>query len=110
MDHTPPDPKADAASLQDLGSIADELHREGERLQRLAAQLKAREEALAEMQANYPHFKRIVYAWLRERFEREVPPLPDDMDLETWARENGALPLEAFIEELEQLSSSETAS
>ena len=53
------------------------------------------------MQANYPHFKRIVYAWLREWSERELPPLPEK-DLETWAQEQGALPLEAFIEELEQ--------
>ena len=83
MESTTPDPRPDAAAPIDLGSVADELNREGERLQRLAAELKAREEALAEMQANYPHFKRIVFAWLRERYEREPPP-PPDRDMETW--------------------------
>jgi hypothetical protein len=103
MEPTNPKPRTDAAAPHDLGSVADELHREAERLQRLAAELKAREEALAEMQANYPYFKRAVYGWLRERFESELPPIPEDMDLETWAKEEGALPLEAFIEELERL-------
>lgn len=54
------------------------------------------------MQANYPHFKRAIYALLREKFERELPPLPDK-DLETVAAEEGAQPLEAFIDELERL-------
>jgi len=96
------EPRPDTAAATDLRSVADELYREGERLQRLAAELKAREEELAEMRANYPHFKRAVYAMLRERFEREVSPIPEDVDLETWAKEQGALPLEAFIGELEE--------
>lgn len=102
MEQTPPDPRMNAAGPPDLRAVADELHREGERLQRLAAELKAREETLAEMQANYPHFKRMVYAMLRERFEHEVPPIPDGVDLETWAKEQGALPLDAFIDDLER--------
>jgi hypothetical protein len=81
-------------------SVADELKLESERLRQLAEQLKAREVAQEEMQANYPHFKRAVYASLREQFERELPPLPEK-DLETLAAEEGALPLEAFIEEFE---------
>jgi hypothetical protein len=102
MEQSTPAPRPDAAP-PDLRAVADELHREGERLQRLAAELKAREEALAEMQANYPHFKRMVYAMLRERFEKECPPIPDGVDLDAWAAEEGALPLEAFIDELERL-------
>jgi hypothetical protein len=90
----------DGNAAADLGSVADELKRQSEKLVRLAEELKAREEALAEMQANYPHFKRAVYAALREEFERELPPLPDK-DLETYAAEEGALPLEAFIHEIE---------
>ena|SRR5438445_4999203 len=82
------------------GSIADELKQESDRLRQIAEQLKADEPAQAEMQANYPHFKRAVYASLREHFGRELPPLPDK-DLEAIAAEEGALPLEAFIEEFE---------
>jgi hypothetical protein len=84
-----------------LGSVAEELQRESEKLRLLAEKLKVREEALAEMEANYPYFKRFVYAKLREEFERTVEELPHD-DLETYAKEQGGQPLEAFIEELEQ--------
>jgi hypothetical protein len=84
-----------------LDSVADELQRESEKLRLLAERLKAREEALAEMEANYPYFKRIVYAKWREEFERTVEELPHD-DLEAYAKEQGGQPLEAFIEELEQ--------
>src|ERR1700676_5189865 len=94
-----PDQGRDKTPALDLGAIADELKRESERLRQLADELQAREEALAEMQANYPHFKRAVYAMLREKYERELPPLPD-MDLEAFAAQEGGLPLEAFIEEL----------
>jgi hypothetical protein len=41
-----------------------------------------------------------LYASLRQYFERELAPLPD-MDLEAFAAEEGALPLEAFIDELD---------
>src|SRR5438067_1974288 len=81
-----------------LGSVADELQRESDKLRSLAEQLKAREEALSEMERNYPHFRRFVYAKMREEFERTLPELPDK-DLETLAKEVGALPLEAFIDE-----------
>ena len=54
------------------------------------------------MEANYPHFKKAIYALLREKFERELPPLLDQ-DLETLANAEGAQPLEAFIDELERL-------
>ena len=94
-----------------LRQLADELKIEQngpnlcqqvrERLRQLADELKARDEADAEMRANYPHFKKAVYAMLREQFEAEVPPL-SDKDLDDLAAEEGALPLEAFIHELEQ--------
>jgi hypothetical protein len=67
-----------------------------ERLQQLADQLQAQEEADAEMRENYPHFKEAAYALLQEHFERELAPLPEGKDLETIAAEEGALPLEAF--------------
>ena len=83
-----------------LASLADELRRESERLRLLAEELKKREAEMAEMVTNYPYLKQAVYALLREKFERELPPLPDK-DLEVIAAEEGALPLEAFIGELE---------
>ena len=46
----------------------------------------------------------VVYQALREEFMRELPPLPD-MDLETFAAQEGALPLEAFIERFEKPAS-----
>lgn len=82
-------------------SVADELKQESERLRLLAEKLKAREEALAEMERQYPYFKAFVYAKLREEFADTIGDLPDK-DLETIAQEDGALPLEAFIHELEQ--------
>jgi hypothetical protein len=59
------------------------------------------EQAEAEMRANYPHLKRAVYSLLREKFSSELPPLPDKK-LEDVAKDEGALPLEEFIEELER--------
>ena len=84
-----------------LGSVADEQRRESDRLGQSADELKAEEEAQAEMRANYPFFKRAVYASLREEFERDLAPLPD-MDLEALAAQEDARSLEAFIEELER--------
>ncbi len=52
------------------------------------------------MEANYPYFKKTVYAWLIEKSLAEVPPLPDDVDLEQWAKERGGVPLKDFIDEL----------
>ncbi len=100
MAQTISDQGSDKAAAPDLGSVANELTRESDRLRRLAEELKACEERQAEMRTNYPHLKQAVYASLREHFERELPPLPDK-DLETLAAEEGAQPLEAFIEELE---------
>src|SRR5262245_55234591 len=95
-----PDEGRDAPDESGFGSVADELKRQSEKLRLLAEELKAREEALAEMLANYPHLKHAVYALLREKFDRELEPLPDK-DLETIARDEGALPLEAFIADLQ---------
>src|SRR5262249_51753973 len=82
------------------GSVADEVKRGSERLRQLAEELKAHEQDQAEMRANYAHLKQAVYALLREKFERESPPLPDK-NLEAVAADEGALPLEAFIGQIE---------
>jgi hypothetical protein len=95
------DQERDKAVANGPASVAEELQRQSEKLRQLAEELKAREEAQAEMLANYPSFKHFVYAALRERFERELPPLPD-MNLETYAAQEEALPLEGFIGDLEQ--------
>jgi septation ring formation regulator EzrA len=100
MEQAIPNHEPDKAASPDLGSVADELSRESDRLRKLAEELKACHETQAEMQANYPHFKQAVYGLLRQIFERELPPLPD-RDLEIVAEEEDAQPLEVFIGELE---------
>jgi N-acyl-D-aspartate/D-glutamate deacylase len=97
-------PKSDQDShpAQGTSSIADELKRESDRLRQLAEELKQREELQAEMQANYPLFKQVVYAMLREQFERDLPPLPDK-SLEEIAKEENAQPLAALLLKLEQM-------
>jgi len=99
---TTPNPAPNQNGAEQLDDAADALQRESERLRQLADDLKAHQKTQAEMQANYPHFKRAVYATLREQFDRELVPLPDK-DLETLAKEEDALPLEAFIKDLERL-------
>jgi hypothetical protein len=96
-----PNPGPDKNGVQDIGAVADELKHESDRLRQLADQLRAREEAEAEMHANYPHLKKAVYDLLREKFERELGPLPDK-DLEALAAEEGGQALEAVIDDLEQ--------
>src|SRR4051794_23352984 len=85
----------------ELVSLAAELRKEADRLRQLAEDLDAWEREHQEMVANYPYFKRFVYDRLREQFEREVPPLPPDKDLETIAREEGAMSFEEFLARLE---------
>jgi hypothetical protein len=97
-----PDPRQNPGEDQGLGSLADQLKQESDRLRQLAEQLQARQEALSEMEANYPYFRKFVYAKVREEFERTLPELPD-RDLEILAQEEDAQPLEAFIEEIERL-------
>jgi len=53
----------------------------------------------AEMEANYPYFRRFVYDKLREEFIASVPEVPDG-DVEKLAREMGAEPLESFIDQI----------
>lgn len=52
----------------------------------------------AEMERNYPAFRAFVYAKVREEFERTLPELPPDVDLEALIKEEGGQPLEAFID------------
>jgi hypothetical protein len=84
-------------------SIVDDLKLECERLQQIAERLKVREKTLSEMEANYPYLKEFVYAWMRKNFASQLDEIPLDKDLETFAKEEGALPLEAFIREFEEL-------
>ncbi len=85
-----------------LDSLVDELKQESDKLRNLAENLEARQRALSDMEGNYPHFRQFVYAKLREEFGRTLDELPDK-DLQTLAREDGAQPLEAFIDELERM-------
>lgn len=54
-----------------------------------------------EMKANYPYFRAFVLAKAREHFEKTLEPLAGD-DLEKIAADEGALPLSAFIDEIER--------
>jgi hypothetical protein len=95
------DQQPDKNGANPLASVAAELKRESDKLRQLADELRIHEGAEAEMRANYPYFKLAVYALLREQFERDLAPLPEDVDLETLAAQEGAVPLEAFLGELE---------
>jgi len=56
------------------------------------------------MLANYPHLQKAVFAWLQEQFERDVPPLPPGKDLKTIALEEGGMPLDILLMQLESLA------
>ena len=84
--------------------IAAELQQESEKLRRLAEDLQTREQEQQELLANYPHLQKAVHAWLAQQFQHELPPLPPEKDLKTIAQEEGAMPLEDFLNELENPS------
>jgi hypothetical protein len=81
-------------------SLADELKQESGRLRELADGFSARAKYLAEMEENYPYFKKEVYARLIEQALAEVPPLPDDVDLSKLVKEEGWQQLSEFIDDL----------
>ncbi len=83
-----------------LDAIAAELQLESEKLRRLAEELRAHEQAHQEMLAHYPQLEKMILALLCEQCLREVPPIPADKDLETFAREEGAMPFETLLSEL----------
>lgn len=84
---------------EDLHSMAEALLQQSEQLRKLAAQLEARQQELAEMEASYPYLRAYAYAKLREEFARNLVEIPND-DLEAYARDTGAVPLDSFINEL----------
>jgi hypothetical protein len=96
-----PNQRHDASDKQRLDALAAELRRESDRLRELAAELQQTGIAQAEMRTSYAQLRAMVFVLLRDKFERELPPLPDK-DLPAVALEEGALPLEAFIHELER--------
>lgn len=61
------------------------------------------EERLGERPVEDPYFRKLTYGLLRDQFERELPPLADDVDLEALIAQEGGLPFEAFIAEIERL-------
>lgn len=87
----------------EAASLAEVLRQESERLRALAEECKKREEDEAEMRRNYPYFKRFVYDTLKERALREMPELPEDVDLEAYAKAEGAVPFETVIAEIERI-------
>jgi hypothetical protein len=82
-------------------SVSEALKEESDRLRHLAEQLESREQSLKEMEANYPHLRQFAFAKLREEFQNNVPEILDG-DLEKLAQQEEALPLEAFLHDLEE--------
>jgi muconolactone delta-isomerase len=82
----------------DNGNVPASL---AEQLMRLAAELKAREETESEKLQQLGLWKQLLFAILREQCDREFKARPD-WDLETIIQEEGGLPLEAFIDDLEK--------
>jgi hypothetical protein len=82
-------------------SVADALKFESERLRDLAEQLRVREKEYAELQAKYAEMKEWAFLLLREKMGCDLDPLRDNCDLEVYAKEQGALALEDFIDEVE---------
>ncbi len=79
-----------------------EAARREERFYEVAAKLRAVFTILSEIEANYPEF----WDFVRKIVQDELDPqnkIPDGMDLETWAKQQGAQPLEAFLHEFEQV-------
>jgi len=83
-------------------SVSDQLKQESDKLRELAQKLKAREESWSEIEANYPYFREYVYAKVREHFARTLEELPDK-DLEKFAAELGAQPLQSVLDELNRI-------
>jgi hypothetical protein len=81
-----------------------------DKLRGLAVALQAREESLQErenaMQAKEQEiselaiYKKVAYALICEKSLREVPPLPERIDLKAWIEEQAGVPLDDFLNEL----------
>jgi hypothetical protein len=89
------------------GSQADELRTERERLDKLAEELQAREAALEAREkelhkrsVEHQECRKLAYGLMIEKALREVPPLPEDVDLATLVKQDGWKELKEFIDEL----------
>jgi hypothetical protein len=74
-----------------------------ERLGAVAAKMRVIFALLSEIETNYPEFWEFMQGVLRDHLDPSKR-LPDGVDLEAWAKERGARPLEAFLQELEQIA------
>jgi hypothetical protein len=69
------------------------------RFSEAVAKLRAVNEILSEIEEQYPEF----WDLLRNLLRNDLDPayrIPKGMDLETWAKQQGALPLEAFFDQM----------
>ena len=82
--------------------LADELRQASERVRELADKLKAREQALAEMESTHRYLVKYAYAKLREEMKLEVDDGPPE-DVEAMIREGKAFPFEAFIGDIDNI-------
>ncbi len=86
-----------------LGSVAGELKSESDRLVQLTAQVEADQKLIAALTTERDRFRRLAHAWAAKQCDERQPPVPDS-DVQTLANEENALPLGAFIEELERIA------
>jgi hypothetical protein len=93
-------PTADQVFGSDNGHSA-ETERSQERLGQVAVKLRVIFAILDEIETNYPEFWEFVQGRLRDELDPSKR-IPKGVDLETWAKEQGAQPLEAFLDELLQ--------
>jgi hypothetical protein len=79
-----------------------EAARREERFSEVAAKLRTVFTLLSEIETNYPE----LWDFVRKIVQDELDPrnqIPEGMDLETWAKQQGAQPLDAFLHEFEQI-------
>ena len=67
-----------------------------ERQGEVAEKLRVLFAILSEIETNYPEFWEFVQQIVRDELDPRHK-IPEGMDLETWAKQQGALPLEAFF-------------
>jgi hypothetical protein len=84
---------------------SSDLHLDGERIQKRLGEVVAKMRdifaILSEIETNYPEFWRLVRDAIRADLDPEQWPR-NGMDLETWAKQQGARPADDFLRELEQ--------
>jgi hypothetical protein len=84
------------------GVSSDKPQQLQQRQKEVAEKMRVLFAILSEIETNYPEFWEFVQDIVRNELDPRNK-IPEGLDLGTWARQQGAQPLEAFIHELEQI-------